>query len=138
MKDYLVNDPSIGRRMFGGDHNWKSKVVLLHDLKNDSGKLSSFKGANIAKRQLWFRKHVQSIACMVLLIGFFVFLDSLMVSISDSINLQYTPASKYSKGLKVVVSVLVFWVHLYIYFSMVLCSAMSVLQSRLKNMSCVQ
>ncbi|KAL5835456.1 hypothetical protein ACOSQ4_014953 [Xanthoceras sorbifolium] len=108
MKDYPIrspktlsgNDPSFGRRMSGGDHNWKSKVVLLHGLKNDSGKLSSFKGAYVGKRHTWFRKHVRSIACMFIWLGFFFFLDSLMVSIFDSINLQNTSTSKYSKGLK--------------------------------------
>ncbi|KAK1557452.1 hypothetical protein Q3G72_024895 [Acer saccharum] len=48
--------------MSGGDYNWKSKVVLLHGLKNDSGKLSCFKGAYVAKRHTWFRKHLRSIA----------------------------------------------------------------------------
>ncbi|KAK1551913.1 hypothetical protein Q3G72_007133 [Acer saccharum] len=94
------NDPSFGRRMSGGDHNWKSKVVLLHGLKNDSGKLSSFKGAYVVKKHTWFRKHVRSIACIFVLMGFFFFLDSLMVSIFDSINLHNTSTSKNSKGLK--------------------------------------
>ncbi|KAI9198583.1 hypothetical protein LWI28_018623 [Acer negundo] len=110
MKDYQFrssenlpgNDPSFGRRMSGGDHNWKSKVVLLHGhgLKNDSGKLSSFKGAYVAKRHTWFRKHVRLIACIFVLMGFFFLLDSLMVSIFDSINLHNTSNSKNSKGLK--------------------------------------
>ncbi|KAH7571949.1 hypothetical protein JRO89_XS04G0172400 [Xanthoceras sorbifolium] len=108
MKDYQIrsletlsgNDPSFGRRMSGGDHNWKSKVVLLHGLKNDSGKFSSFKGSYVGKRHTWFRKHVRSIACMFVLLGFFFFLDSLMVSIFDSINLQNTSTSKNSKGPK--------------------------------------
>ncbi|TXG47610.1 hypothetical protein EZV62_026904 [Acer yangbiense] len=48
--------------MSGGDHNWKSKVVLLHGhgLKNDYGKLCSFKGAYVAKRHTWFRKHLRT------------------------------------------------------------------------------
>ncbi|KAL9455896.1 hypothetical protein AB3S75_005179 [Citrus x aurantiifolia] len=49
MKEYQIrrsenvpaSDPSIGRRMSGGDHNWNSKVVLLNGLKSDSGKHSS-------------------------------------------------------------------------------------------------
>ena len=97
--------------MSGGDHNWKSKVVLLHGLKNDSGKLSSFKGAYLAKRHTWFRKHVRSIACMFVLMGFFFFLDSLMVSIFDLMNLHNTSTSKNSKGLKVGLCVLLYCKH---------------------------
>ena len=119
MKDYQIrslenlpgNDPSFGRRMSGGDHNWKSKVVLLHGLKNDSGKLSSFKGAYVAKRHTWFRKHVRSIACIFVLMGFFFFLDSLMVSIFDSMNLHNTSTSKNSKGLKIGLFVLLYCKH---------------------------
>ena len=97
--------------MSGGDYNWKSKVVLLHGLKNDSGKLNSFKGAYVAKRHMWFRKHLRSIACMFVLMGFFFFLDSLMVSIFDSMNLHNTSTSKNSKGLKIGLCVLLYCKH---------------------------
>ncbi|KAH9749069.1 O-fucosyltransferase 8 [Citrus sinensis] len=109
MKEYQIrrsenvpaSDPSIGRRMSGGDHNWNSKVVLLNGLKSDSGKFSSScKGAHVGKRHMWFHKNVRSIAYIFVLVGFFFLLDSLMVSIFDSINLQHSSTSKNSKGLK--------------------------------------
>ncbi|KAJ0081061.1 hypothetical protein Patl1_10490 [Pistacia atlantica] len=56
------SDPSMGRRTWGGEYNWNSKVALLHGLKNDSGKFNSCKGAHLGKRHLWFRRHVRSIA----------------------------------------------------------------------------
>lgn len=105
MKEYQIrylenvpaSDPSIGRRTSGGDYNWNSKVVMLHGLKSDSGKFSSYKGAYVGKKHMWFRKHVRSIACMFVLAGFFFLLDSLMVSIFDSINLQTSSTSKISR-----------------------------------------
>lgn len=95
------SDPSIGRRTSGGEYNWNSKVALLHGLKNDSGKFNSCKGAHLGKRHLWFRRHVRSIACMFVLVGFFFLLDSLMVSIFDAVNFRNSSTSKDSRGLEV-------------------------------------
>ncbi|XP_031253650.1 O-fucosyltransferase 8 [Pistacia vera] len=94
------SDPSIGRRTWGGEYNWNSKVALLHGLKNDSGKFNSCKGAHLGKRHLWFRRHVRSIACMFVLLSFFFLLDSLMVSIFDSVNIRNSSTSKDSRGLE--------------------------------------
>lgn len=107
-KDYQIrsleslpsSDPSIGRRYSGVDNNWKTKVVLLEGLKNEYGKLGS-KGVYVGKRHIWFRKHVRSIAFMFALMGFLFLLDSFMVSIFDSINVQNDSTSSNSSGLKV-------------------------------------
>ncbi|KAG8635481.1 O-fucosyltransferase 8 isoform X3 [Manihot esculenta] len=106
-KDYQIrsleslpsSDPSIGRRYSGVDNNWKTKVVLLDGLKDEYGKLGS-KGVYVGKRHIWFRKHVRSIAFMFALMGFLFLLDSFMVSIFDSINVQNDSTSSNSSGLK--------------------------------------
>ncbi|CAK7350400.1 unnamed protein product [Dovyalis caffra] len=94
------SDPILGRRLSGGDSNWKTKVVLLHDLKTEYGKLGSCKAVYVGKRHLWFRKHVKSIAFMFALMGSLFLLDSFMVSLFDSINLQNSSPSRTSSGLK--------------------------------------
>ncbi|KAK6264590.1 hypothetical protein SCA6_020024 [Theobroma cacao] len=95
-KDYHIrssdssgaSDPSIGRRILGGENYWNSKAALLHGLKADSGKFTACKGVYVGKRHTWFRRNVKSIAFTVVLIAFLFLLDSLMVSIFGSINLQ--------------------------------------------------
>ncbi|XP_021293843.1 uncharacterized protein At1g04910 isoform X2 [Herrania umbratica] len=95
-KDYHIrssdsfgaSDPSIGRRILGGENYWNSKVVLLHGLKADSGKFTPCKGVYVGKRHTWFRRNVKSIAFMVVLMAFLFLLDSLVVSNVGSINLQ--------------------------------------------------
>ncbi|XP_017978410.1 PREDICTED: uncharacterized protein At1g04910 isoform X2 [Theobroma cacao] len=95
-KDYHIrssdssgaSDPSIGRRILGGENYWNSKAALLHGLKADSGKFTPCKGVYVGKRHTWFRRNVKSIAFTVVLIAFLFLLDSLMVSIFGSINLQ--------------------------------------------------
>ncbi|KAE8656379.1 O-fucosyltransferase family protein isoform 2 [Hibiscus syriacus] len=42
-----TTDPSIGRRILGADNYGNSKVVLLHGLKDDSGKLNPCKGVYV-------------------------------------------------------------------------------------------
>ncbi|KAG8494534.1 hypothetical protein CXB51_012228 [Gossypium anomalum] len=81
-------DPSIGRRILGGDNYWNSKVVLLHGLKDNSGKFTPCKGVYVGKKHTWFRRNVKPIAFMLVLMAFLFLLDSLMVSIFGSINLQ--------------------------------------------------
>ncbi|XVF40305.1 hypothetical protein PTKIN_Ptkin01aG0102900 [Pterospermum kingtungense] len=99
MKDYHLRssdslgagDPSIGRRILGADNYWNSKLVLVHGSKDDSGKFNPGpgKGVYVGKRgHTWFRRNVKSIAFMFVLLAFLFLLDSLMVSIFDSINLQ--------------------------------------------------
>lgn len=92
------SDPSPGRITSGGEYTSNSKVAFLHGLKNNSGKFNSCKGAHVGKRHLWVRKHVRSIACTFVLAGFFFMLDSLMVSISDSVNHQNSSTLKDSRG----------------------------------------
>ncbi|CAN1355855.1 O-fucosyltransferase 8 [Linum perenne] len=95
MKDYHSrssegfggNDPSLGRRLSGGDGNWKSKAVLLQGLRNEQlGKTGSFKGAFVGKRNALFSKHVKSIAKMLAFVGLLFMLDSFLVSVSDSLR----------------------------------------------------
>ncbi|EEF40087.1 conserved hypothetical protein [Ricinus communis] len=93
------SDPSIGRRFSGGENNWKNKVALLDGLKNEYGKLGS-KGIYIGKRHIWFRKHAKSIIFMFALLCFLFLLDSLMVSIFDSINVQVGSSSRKSSRFK--------------------------------------
>lgn len=81
-------DPSIGRRILGGDNYWNSKVVLLHGFKDDSGKFTPCKSVYVGKKHTWFRRHVKPIAFMLVLMAFLLLLDSLMVSIFGSINPQ--------------------------------------------------
>ncbi|KAB2081873.1 hypothetical protein ES319_A05G160800v1 [Gossypium barbadense] len=81
-------DPSIGRRILGGDNYWNSKVVLLHGLKDNSGKFTPCKGVYVGKKHTWLRRNVKPIAFMLVLMAFLFLLDSLMVSIFGSINLQ--------------------------------------------------
>ncbi|XP_034918512.1 O-fucosyltransferase 8 isoform X2 [Populus alba] len=94
------SDPILGRRLSGGDNNWKTKVALLHDLKHEYGKLGSCKAVYVGKRHLWFRKHVKSIVFMFTLMGSLFLLDSFMVSLFDSINLQNSSPSRTSSDLK--------------------------------------
>ncbi|XP_039049050.1 O-fucosyltransferase 8-like isoform X2 [Hibiscus syriacus] len=98
-------DLSIGRRILGGDNYGNSKVVLLHGLKDDSGKLNPCKGVYVGKKHTWFRRNVKSIsfmllfmALMLLLMVFLFLLDSLMVSLFASVNLQGSSTSRYSNG----------------------------------------
>ncbi|XP_011039413.1 PREDICTED: uncharacterized protein At1g04910 isoform X2 [Populus euphratica] len=94
------SDPILGRRLSGGDNNWKTKVALLHDLNYEYGKLGSCKAVYVGKRNLWFRKHVKSIVFMFALMGSLFLLDSFMVSLFDSINLQNSSPSRTSSDLK--------------------------------------
>ncbi|TYH71216.1 hypothetical protein ES332_D05G170600v1 [Gossypium tomentosum] len=81
-------DPSIGRRILGGDNYWNSKVVLLHGLKDNSGKFTPCKGVYVGKKHTWFGRNVKPIAFILVLMASLFLLDSLMVSIFGSINLQ--------------------------------------------------
>lgn len=107
MKDYQsrasenAHDSYIGRRMFGGDNHCNSKIGLFHALKNDPTKCSVSKGNFVGKRHIWLRKHVKSIAFMCLLMGFLFLLDSVVISIFDSMNLQDSSVPRKSNGIKV-------------------------------------
>ncbi|KAF5474545.1 hypothetical protein F2P56_006435 [Juglans regia] len=108
MKDYHFrgpetlpgSDPSIGRRISWGDNHCNPKTVLLNGWKNDSANHTACKGGHVGKRHLWLRKHMRSIAFMIVLMGFVLLLDSLMMSIFYSRNLQYHPAQSKSGGLE--------------------------------------
>ncbi|CAL1410416.1 unnamed protein product [Linum trigynum] len=85
---FAGNDPSLGRRLSGGESSWKSKAMSLHSLsQNDNhgnSKVGSFKGACVGKRHAWFSsKYVRSVATMLAYVGFLIMLDSLMVSVFD-------------------------------------------------------
>ncbi|CAN1355854.1 O-fucosyltransferase 8 [Linum perenne] len=110
MKDYHSrssegfggNDPSLGRRLSGGDGNWKSKAVLLQGLRNEQlGKTGSFKGAFVGKRNALFSKHVKSIAKMLAFVGLLFMLDSFLVSVSDSLRHESVSTLLKSDGLQV-------------------------------------
>ena len=94
------SDPSLGRRISGGDYNW-NRNLLLHGLKNEPAKFGACKGVYVGKKHTWFSKHVRSVVFMFGLMGFLFLLDSLMVSIFDSMNLQGSSAPIKSSGLKV-------------------------------------
>lgn len=95
------SDPSIGRRISWGDNHCNPKTVLLNGWKNDSAYHTACKGGHVGKRHLWLRKHMRSMAFMVILMGFVLLLDSLMMSIFDSRNVQYHSAQSKSGGLEV-------------------------------------
>lgn len=95
------NDPSIGRRMSGGDNHWNSKMVLPYGWKNDNAKYTTCKTSYIGKKHLWLRKHVKSIFFMFGLMGLLFLLDSLMVSIFDSTSLETSSVPDKPSGLKV-------------------------------------
>ncbi|XP_024924324.3 O-fucosyltransferase 8 isoform X1 [Ziziphus jujuba] len=94
------NDPSIGRRMSGGDNHWNSKMVLPYGWKNDNAKYTTCKTSYIGKKHLWLRKHVKSIFFMFGLMGLLFLLDSLMVSIFDSTSLETSSVPDKPSGLK--------------------------------------
>ncbi|KAA8519635.1 hypothetical protein F0562_013920 [Nyssa sinensis] len=85
--------------MLGGEYHW-NKAVLLHGLKNGPVKFSPCKGVYVAKRHLWFRKHLRSIILTFVLIGFLFLLDSLMFSIFYPTVLQSSLPSSKSIGTK--------------------------------------
>ncbi|PPD73557.1 hypothetical protein GOBAR_DD29530 [Gossypium barbadense] len=72
-----------------------SKVVLLHNLKDDSGKFNPCKGGN---RHTWFRRNVKSVAFMFVLTAFMFLLDSVMVSVFGSINFHGSSSTRNSDG----------------------------------------
>ncbi|KHG23960.1 hypothetical protein F383_02013 [Gossypium arboreum] len=72
-----------------------SKVVLLHSLKDDSGKFNPCKGGN---RHTWFRRNVKSVAFMFVLTAFMFLLDSVMVSVFGSINFHGSSSTRNSDG----------------------------------------
>ncbi|CAN0853492.1 O-fucosyltransferase 8 [Linum grandiflorum] len=83
---FAGNEPSLGRRLSGGDSNWKGKAALLQGL----GKSGSVKGAAyVGKRNSFlFIKHVKSVAKMLAFVGLLFMLDSFLVSVSDSLRAQ--------------------------------------------------
>lgn len=109
MKEYKLrssetgNDPPLGRRVSGGDYYWNSKPASFHGSKNDSfGKYGSYKGNNhVGKKHIWLRNHLKSIALMFVFMAFFFLLDSFMVSIFESLNLQSSSAPEKSSWIKV-------------------------------------
>ena len=107
MKEYKLrssdtgNDPSIGRRISGADYYWNTKPVSFHGSKHDSGKYGTYKGNHVGKRHIWLRKHLKPIALMFVFMSFLFLLDSLMVSLFDSVNLQSSSTPKKSSGTKV-------------------------------------
>lgn len=107
MKDYQIrssetgNDPSIGRRMSGGDYHWNTKIVLPHGLKSDNAKNTTCKASYAGKKHTWLQKHMKSIVFMFGLMSLFFLLDSLMVSIFDPTNLETSSIPSKSSRLKV-------------------------------------
>ncbi|KAK6932697.1 GDP-fucose protein O-fucosyltransferase [Dillenia turbinata] len=93
------SNPSLERRLSGGEYHWSKTTALLYGLKNEPTKLTACKSFN-GKRQLWLRKHVGSIVFPIGLLGFLWWMDSLTVSIFDSSSPQNSLAPRYSSGLK--------------------------------------
>ncbi|XP_042503096.1 O-fucosyltransferase 8-like isoform X2 [Macadamia integrifolia] len=84
---------NFGRRPFGGDYVW-SKSVLLNELKNDTAKVGASKGNCSAKRQICRYKYMWLIAVVFGLMGSLFLLDSLMLSIIRSMNLQNSSSQR--------------------------------------------
>ncbi|KAL2475169.1 O-fucosyltransferase family protein [Abeliophyllum distichum] len=79
-------DPSLGRRVSGGDYNLDS-VVFNQGVKNDTVK--SCKGVYAGKRHIWWlHRHIRSIIVTFVLVCFLFLLDAVMFSIFDSAILQ--------------------------------------------------
>ncbi|KAF5201063.1 O-fucosyltransferase [Thalictrum thalictroides] len=85
--DVSVNDPYCGRRSLGEDYLWR-KTVLLHGLKNESSQFGVFKGLYSGKRYIWHRKHLRLIGFVLGFLSFLIMLDSLMFSLTRSLNLH--------------------------------------------------
>ncbi|XP_062095921.1 O-fucosyltransferase 8-like [Humulus lupulus] len=104
IKDYKLrssetgNEPPLGRRISGGDYYWSSKPDKFHGSKYDFGKYG--KGNHVGKRHIWIRKHLKTMALMFVFMGFLFLLDSLMISIFDTMNLQRSSTQRKSSGLK--------------------------------------
>ncbi|KAM6575013.1 hypothetical protein CsatA_023340 [Cannabis sativa] len=93
------NESPLGRRMSGVDYYWSSKPEKFYGYKNDFGKYG--KGHFVGKRHIWIRKHLKPIALMFVFMGFLFLLDSVMISISDSMNAQrISTDQRKSSGLK--------------------------------------
>ena len=110
MKEYnklrsseTANDPPVGRRNLGGDYLLNSKPVSFHGFKSDfSSKYgTTYKSNHAGKRHFRLRKHLKSIVLTFAFMGFLVLLDSFMVSIFDSVNLQSGLTLRRSSGIKV-------------------------------------
>ncbi|TYI27287.1 hypothetical protein ES332_A05G167200v1 [Gossypium tomentosum] len=99
-------DPSIGRRILGGDNYWNSKVVLLHGLKDNSGKFTPCKGVYVGKKHTWLRRNVKPIAFMLVLMAFLFLLDSLMDDNVVSIHEERPTVQMYGRLLKLASMVL--------------------------------
>ncbi|KAL0398449.1 UNVERIFIED_CONTAM: O-fucosyltransferase 8 [Sesamum radiatum] len=84
-------DPSLGRRVSGGEYNW-DKPIFVKGFKNDSVKYNASKGGSAGKKHLWWLlRHLRSIIFTFMLLGFFFLLDSLMFSLFDPTFLEYSP-----------------------------------------------
>ncbi|KAF4381299.1 hypothetical protein F8388_016255 [Cannabis sativa] len=93
------NESPLGRRMSGVDYYWSSKPEKFYGYKNDFGKYG--KGHFVGKRHIWIRKHLKPIALMFVFMAFLFLLDSVMISISDSMNAQrISTDQRKSSGLK--------------------------------------
>ncbi|KAM6551413.1 hypothetical protein CsatB_001221 [Cannabis sativa] len=93
------NESPLGRRMSGVDYYWSSKPEKFYGYKNDFGKYG--KGHFVGKRHIWIRKHLKPIALMFVFMCFLFLLDSVMLSISDSMNAQrISTDQRKSSGLK--------------------------------------
>ncbi|KAL8460690.1 hypothetical protein ACS0TY_032274 [Phlomoides rotata] len=91
-------DPSLGRRVAGGEYNW-DKAMLAKGCKNDIVKFNACKGVCAGKRHLWwFHRHMRSIMLTVMLMGFFSLLDWFMFSYFDPTFLKNSliPRNAYS------------------------------------------
>lgn len=79
-----TGDPSLGRRGSGGDNHW-DKVILIHGLRNDSGKFAAFKGVNACKKHTWWLpRHIRLIILAFVFMSLLFLLDSLLFSLLES------------------------------------------------------
>lgn len=88
------SDPSLGRRVSGGDYDLDS-AVFGKGFKNDTVK--PCKGVYAGKRHTWWlHRHIRSIIFTFALVCFLFLLDSAMFSIFDPVILHHNPAPRKS------------------------------------------
>ncbi|XP_058100844.1 O-fucosyltransferase 8 [Magnolia sinica] len=87
----LGGDPSLGRKTIGGDYFSGTKGMVPNGSKNANSQLNASKGSPGGRRPMLLCKHVRTIGFVLVLLGSFFLLDSLMLSLVHRLNLQSGP-----------------------------------------------
>lgn len=102
---YIMGKPGF-KQGDGFSYQFRYQKMVFHGLRSNSMKLASFKGGGyVGKRHTWFRNHFSSIVFTVALMGFLLYLDSLLGSIFEPTILQRnsTPVNLSSDMVRVYV-----------------------------------